>query len=96
MRKREKLSHERWCELIQEQAAGNQTVATFCQEQGITEHSFYRHKRQMREAGGGGFKEIALKGGTGIRVVVDSDSSHIEVDRGFDAALLRDVMAALR
>jgi hypothetical protein len=96
MGKRERLSHERWCELIERQAAGNQTVATFCQEQGITEHSFYRHKRRMREPGGGGFREIALTGGTGIRIVVDSDSSHIEVERGFDAVLLRDVMAALR
>ena len=43
-----------------------------------------------------GFREIALPPRGGIRVVVNAESSHVEVERGFDAALLREVVQALQ
>ena len=97
MRKRKQASAEAWRGLIAEQSAGDQTVATFCRERGLKEHSFYRHKRRIRESEAGtGFQEIALPPRAAIRVVVNAESSHVEVERGFDATLLRDVVRALR
>jgi len=97
MRKRKKVNAEAWGGLIAEQSAGDQTIAAFCQERELTEHSFYRHKRRIRESGeGAGFQEIALPTRATIRVVVNAESSHVEVERGFDAGLLRDVVQALR
>ena len=97
MRKGKKLSHDAWRGLIDEQAAGEETIAAFCQDRGLREHGFYRHKRRMRESGvAAGFREIALPPRGGIRVVVNAESSHVEVERGFDAALLREVVQALR
>ena len=97
MRKGKKLSREAWRGLVAEQSSGDQTIAAFCREHGLTEHSFYRHKRRMRELGdGSGFEEIALPASVAIRVVVNAESTHVEVERGFDAALLRDVVQALR
>ena len=96
MKKRKGLSETRWCELIEQQSSGNQTIAAFCQEHGISENSFYRHKRQMRESGGGFRELLAVSREPGIRIVVGPEVSHIEVQRGFDTALLREVMGALR
>jgi hypothetical protein len=97
MGKRKLMSQGAWRDLVEEQAAGGQTIAAFCRERGLKEHSFYRHKRRMRESGvGAGFREIALSTRASIRVVVNGQSSHVEVERGFDAALLREVMQALR
>ena len=97
MRKGKKLSQAAWHGLIKEQAAGEQTIGAFCRERGLTEHSFYRHKRRIRESGvGAGFQEIALPTRATIRVVVSGESSHVEVEHGFDVGLLRDVVQALR
>jgi hypothetical protein len=97
MRKRKTVSSEAWRALIAEQAGGEQTITAFCLERGLKAHSFYRHKRRMRESGvDAGFREIALPTRATIRVVVNAETSHVEVERGFDAALLRDVVQALR
>lgn len=98
MRKRRKLSEEAWGNLIEQQEAGEQTVTDFCRSQGVAEHSFYRHKRLLREAvHGTGFRQVKLAvPAPMIRVVVMAEGSHVEVEPGFDAGLLRDVVAALR
>ena len=97
MRKGKKLSHDAWRGLIEEQAAGKETIAAFCQDRGLREHGFYRHKRRMRESGvTAAFREVALPSRGSIRVVVNTESSHVEVERGFDAALLREVVQALQ
>jgi hypothetical protein len=97
MRKGKRLSHDVWRGLIEEQGAGEETIAAFCRERGLKEHSFYRHKRRMRESGvAAGFREIPLAARGAIRVVVNAETSHVEVECGFDAALLREVVQALR
>ena len=97
MRKRKVLSQDAWRGLIQEQAAGDQTIAVFCRDRGLKEHSFYRHKRRLRESNtAAGFREIELPRRNAIRIVVSEGVSHVEVEAGFDAGLLRDVVDALR
>ncbi len=98
MRKQKKLSDEAWGELIREQSGSAQSISAFCREHGLKEYSFYRHKRLIKEEASkaGGFRELVMPTGASIRVVVDGASSHIEVERGFDAALLREVVGALR
>ena len=97
MRKRKVLSQDAWRGLIQEQAAGDQSIAVFCRDRGVKEHSFYRHKRRLREShSSSGFREIELPRRKAIRLVVSEGVSYVEVERGFDAALLRDVVDALR
>lgn len=97
MRQRKDRSHAQWCKLVAEQSAGEQTIAAFCRDRGLVEHSFYHHKRRMRaESGTGGFQEVASPARSGIRVVVDADGCGIEVQRGFDAQCLRAVVQALQ
>ena len=97
MRKRKMLSQDAWRGLIQEQAGSEQSIAVFCRDRGLKEHSFYRHKRRLRESNtAAGFREIGPPRRNAIRIVVNEGASHVEVDSGFDAALLRDVVDALR
>jgi len=97
MRKQKVLSQDAWRGLIEEQAAGSQTIAAFCRDRGLKEHSFYRHKRRLRSSNtAGGFREIELPRRNTIRIVVNEGVSHVEVEPGFDEALLRAVVDALR
>ena len=50
MRKQKVLSQDAWRGLIEEQASGSQTIAAFCRDRGLKEHSFYRHKRRLRKS----------------------------------------------
>jgi hypothetical protein len=97
MRKQKVLSEDAWRGVIDEQAAGSQTVVAFCRDRGLKEHSFYWHKRRLRESSpAAGFREIELPRRNTIRIVLSEGVSHVEVEAGFDAALLRDVVDALR
>lgn len=97
MRQSRSRSHTEWCKLIEGQQAGEETIAAYCRRRGLVEHSFYHHKRRMRqESVGGGFCEVALSGRTGIRVVVDGQACWVELERGFDAGCLLEVVQALR
>jgi hypothetical protein len=97
MRKQKVLGQDTWRGLIEEQAAGEQSIAAFCRDRGLKEHSFYRHKRRLRESNtAAGFREIELPRRCAIRIVVNQGVSHVEVEAGFDPTLLRDVVDALR
>jgi hypothetical protein len=97
MVKRKARSHAEWLELIREQKTSAQGVGEFCRQRKLAEHSFYYHKRRMcEEAKGGGFQEVAAPQGRGVRIVVEAESSRVEVEPGFDAGCLREVMRALR
>jgi hypothetical protein len=97
MRKQKVSRQDAWRELIREQAAGEQSIAAFCRDRGVKEHSFYRHRRRLTESNtAAGFREIELPRRNAIRIVVNEGVSHVEVDGGFDPSLLRDVVDALR
>lgn len=97
MSKRKRRSHETWCELIAQQEAGEESIAGFCRKRGLALHSFHHHKHLQRERSvSGGFREVSLPVQSGLQVVIDEGTCRIEVQRGFDAECLRQVVAALR
>ena len=98
MGERKARDHQDWCGLIREHEKSGETIRAFCRKRGLIEHSFYHHKRRMRrEAKGGGFRQIAVAPrSSAINVVVDNDGCRIEVQRGFDAECLRQVVRALQ
>ena len=44
------LKAEQWRELIAQQAAGTESVIEFCQRHGLTPKSFYRRRKELRDA----------------------------------------------
>jgi len=97
MEKQEKMNHEAWLNVIAEHAKVGGTVAEFCRERGLKDHSFYWHKRRMlRGSGRKGFREVRLPASPTLRVVVPGSGAHLEVERGFDRHCLRAVVQALR
>jgi len=97
MEKHEKMDHGAWCAVIAEHAEVGGSVAEFCRQRGLKDHSFYWHKRRMlRDSAEGGFREVGLPTRSTLRVVVPGLGVHVEVDRGFDRHCLRAVVQALR
>lgn len=97
MKQQKKINHNEWCALIAEQEAENISITEFCKERGLAQHRFYRHKRKMREATADrGFDEISFSQNTGIRLLLDTAGWRIDVQQGFDAGCLREVVEALR
>jgi len=97
MRQRKRRSHEDWCTLIAQQEAEEESIAGFCRKRGLALHSFYHHKHLQRErAASVGFREVSLPIQPGLQVVIEGDTCRIEVQRGFDADCLRQVVEALR
>ena len=86
-------SHDEWCELIEEQESSGETITAFCELRSLAQHSFYYHKRRRREQVGG-FRELDVSGGSGVRVLVGD--YRVEVDGVFDVSCLRSVVEALR
>ena len=97
MRKKSGLNHSEWCALIAEQEAGEISITKFCIERNLAEHRFYRHRRRMR-AGERivGFSEVSFAQNKGIQLALASDGWQINIQSGFDADCLRDVVQALR
>ena len=86
--------HDAWRALIEEQQAGQETIVAFCRERGLTTQSFHYHKHKMREETEEGFRELGLS--VSSRVWVLFGGVRVEVERGFDAKCLREVVQALR
>jgi len=90
------LSHERWRELIREQSESSQTILAFCRERSVSVYGFYYHKRKMRdESLGKGFSELRTPGRGGIRLVLERGRWQLEIEQGFDAECLRQVLGVL-
>jgi hypothetical protein len=93
----EKMNHETWRGVIAEQEQVGGSVAAFCRERGLKAYSFYWHKRRMlRDSGQKGFREARSPACSTLRVVVAGCGAHVEVERGFDAGCLREVLQALQ
>jgi hypothetical protein len=90
------LSREQWRELIQEQEAGEQTIVAFCRDRELSVHQFHYHKGRLREdATGSGFREVPDSGRGTIRLVRAGRNWQVQVERGFDAVALRELLRAL-
>jgi hypothetical protein len=91
---------EYWRELITQQGQSGLTVHAFCDQQGVTEASFYNWRKRLRnsvpvrfalvERGTDG---LASKGALEVML---ASGERVQVGPGTDAATLRMVLAVLR
>jgi hypothetical protein len=88
--------------LVRDFEQGGMTRTAFCQARGIAPHTldYYRHKHRSREhPGAGQLVAVELVGrlparGSHLRVEL-ANGRRIAVDEGFDAMLLKRLIAAL-
>ena len=72
-----------------------QSIKGFCQDVGLKVWQFHYWSGVLRpKAEMSGFVEVRMKGGGGI--IIEAAGCRVHVERGFDAKLLRQVVAALR
>jgi len=87
---------EDWGALVEAQQSSGQTIVGFCRERGIGVHRFHYHKRRIRQqVEDVGFRQVRIRGGSGVRLVLESGEWQVEVDSGFDGRCLRQVLEVL-
>jgi hypothetical protein len=91
-----------WQDLVNEQSHSGLDVTSFCRDHQINRQRFYlwrqRFQTQVQIPMTGAFLELVPSSRSvesGIRLRLDPSLS-IELDRGFDPATLKQVLAALR
>jgi len=88
-----------WRTLVEKQAESGQSGAAFCKAQNVNPQRFYFWRRRFHpDSPDAGFIRLLPTSKTpcsGIRIILDHGIS-IELDRGFDALTLREVIDALR
>ena len=94
----ERYAH--WSNIIETQKTSGLSIAAYCRNQQIRSNDFYAWRRRIskRQITGQGFLELSpsvvSSSDTGIRIVFGNLC--IEVQRHFDPATLRTVVACLR
>jgi len=96
MSEAKRLSREQWRELIGEQQESGRTIVGFCRQREVSVHRFHYHKRKhLEEATGRGFREVPDSARGAIRLIRVGRSWQVEIERGFDASALRQLLQAL-
>ena len=94
--------NDQWRERLAEQERSGLTVKQFCQEQGLTQYSFYAWRKRLRKQApvrfalvdrGAARQEPATE--AGLELVL-ATGERLRVPTGVDAATLRTVLEALR
>ena len=89
-------SREQWREVIREQEGSGQTIVSFCRDRELSVHQFHYHKGRLREeAPGSGFREVPDSARGAIRLVRVGRNWQVQLERGFDAVALRELLRAL-
>ena len=85
-----------WAGHIDRQRQSGKGVKAFCTEEGLKvwQFSYWRGVIHPAKTEPKGFVEVNVKSGGGVAIEVKG--CRIEVERGFDAELLRQVVAAMR
>ena len=92
-----------WRKTMAEACGSGQSVREFCRKRELKENLFYAWRRELKTrdteaAERGGFVELVRpvggKAGAGVSIRID-DRLSIELERGFDAAALKAVLAAV-
>lgn len=89
--------HAHWQRIIEGQKTSGKTIAEYCRIRSITSSQFYtwRCKITQRQTDHRGFVELKPSmNNTGIRIY-PAENIFIEVSKGFDAATLQAVLAAM-
>ncbi len=93
-----KERRDHWRALVEKHAQSGLSGAAFCKEENLNTLQFYNWRRRIRrESVTSGFVRLvptANTSQTGIRINLDHRIS-IEVERGFDALTLREIIDAL-
>ena len=100
--KRDGEKEKFWRKVMADACGGGQSVRGFCRGRGLKEHLFYAWRRELRmrdaeAVGRSGFVELVrpvVGNGSGVSIRVDGRIS-IVVERGFDAAALKAVLATV-
>lgn len=98
--RRKRMSHALWMEQINAQEASGLSVAEYCQSHNLTVASFVFHRSRARRKGtvsaeAGGFTEVRIGGGSGLRLSPSGGAWSLELDRDFDAETLRRFLGVL-
>ena len=85
-----------WAGRIEKQRQSGKGVKAFCTEEGLKvwQFSYWRGVIHPTKTEPKGFVEVRVK--SGGRVAIEVKGCRIEVERGFDPELLRQVVAAMR
>ena len=85
-----------WVGRIEKQQRSGKSVKAFCTEEGLKvwQFSYWRSVIHPAKTEPKGFVEVKVKSGGGVAIEVKG--CRIEVERGFDPELLRQVVATLR
>ena len=93
-----KERRDHWCALVGKHAQSGLSGAAFCKDESISPQQFYHWRRRIRrETAANDFIRLVPTSNTartGIRINLDHRIS-IEVERGFDAVTLREIIDAL-
>ena len=96
-----------WVRQVRQQQASGLSVAAFCRRQGLAQATFYAWRKRLGRAGppaaaasgAGSFVELKLaqepqRGASALTLLL-AGGRGVRVRRGFDPALLRELLAAL-
>ena len=91
---------DQWRDRLAEQARSGLSVKQFCQNQGLTEYSFYAWRKRLRNAGPVHFALVdrgaaAVTAEFGLELVLVS-GERLRIGGGVDAKTLRTVLEFLR
>lgn len=90
-----------WSKLIAEQEASKQQARPFCRERGISEYSFYKWRRRLRQAEPVRFALLetvpvaAAEEDTALELVL-RNGERLRIAKGVEAVTLRLVLDAVR
>lgn len=87
-----------WRDLVEKHAESGMSAAAFCNKQGVNPQRFYSWRKRFNgDKRATGFIRLlptSKASGSGIRIILDPVMA-VEVDRGFDALTLRQIVKAL-
>ena len=85
---------QQWREHMERQPQSGKTVAGYCTEHGLKTWQFWYWRRALSpKVAEAGFVQLAPVAQTGVTLLIGG--CRIGIERGFDPAVLRDVVAAL-
>jgi hypothetical protein len=86
---------EQWRGHVDRQGPSGKTVRAYCAEHGLKPWQFwYWRKALAPKEAEGGFVQLASGPAVGVTLIIGG--CRLGIERGFDPALLREVVAALR
>ncbi len=93
---------EEWTDRFRRFEQSNQTVARFCQDEGVSQPSFYSWKKKLREftpaSGGSQFQPVHLTSSSGLTARQETIvrlGRDIEIELGSDLSIVESIVKQL-